>query len=118
MVAIDQSEILHKSVLTKKYYGRLHWGWVIIYIIHLQAQMILYIRLLKDGKEMVHILVHQNISDGCSVSTAKYWTDAKPMPQNSCLWAVTELGCSNIIKRIYAKSSLGQVNTTYSFMID
>ncbi len=38
MVAIDLSEILHKSVLTKKYYGRLHW--VIIYIIHLQAQMI------------------------------------------------------------------------------
>ncbi len=40
MVAIALSEILHKSVLTKKYYGRLHWGWVIIYIIHLQAQMI------------------------------------------------------------------------------
>ncbi len=41
MIAIALSEILHISVLTKKYYGRLHWGWVIVYIsIHLQAQMI------------------------------------------------------------------------------
>lgn len=41
MIAIALSEIIHISVLTKKYYGRLHWGWVIVYIsTQLQVQII------------------------------------------------------------------------------
>lgn len=78
LIAIALSEILHISVLTNKHWEtplRMSHG------VHKYTPLgsdVLCIVLLKNYKEMLHILVDQNIPDGCSASTAKYWTDAKP----------------------------------------
>jgi len=46
---------------------------------------------------MLHILVDQNIPDGCSVSTAQYWTDAKPCHKTRACQTEIEFGSCDII---------------------
>lgn len=78
LIVIAPSEILHISVLTNKRWEtplRMSSGGQKYTPL---GSNVLCIMLLKDYKEMLHILVDQNIPDGCSASTAQYWTDAKP----------------------------------------
>lgn len=78
LIAIALSEILHISVLTNEHRETPLWMSHCVHKCTPLGSDVLCIVLLKDYKEMLHILVDQNIPDGCSASTAQYWTDAKP----------------------------------------